>query len=189
MSSFDDSEANAVVSAGEDVWRKRYPSMSTATSEAVELRIISQSREAARGYVSTRAIYAQPFLHPQWKSTPMNSENEGSNRRSEENVDEFSKQNMRRGARGTDYAASSLGAMTMGLESRSSTIGRGVSSRSTSLNTLRTREYVGLGAILSRFGQITGLPCSSQATRNVREQAGQSQKNSECSGATPQSNA
>jgi hypothetical protein len=46
-----------------------------------------------------------------------------------------------------------------------------------------------IGAVLRRFGQITRLPCSSQATRNVQEQAGQSQKNSEGSGAIPLSNA
>jgi RNA polymerase sigma factor (sigma-70 family) len=91
--------------------------------------------------------------------------------------------------RGTDYAASTLSAVTMGLESGSSTIGRDVSSLSNCLKTLRIREYVGLRSTLSHLGQIRGLPCPSQATRNAREQAEQSQKNSECSGATPLSQA
>jgi hypothetical protein len=57
-------EAYTVVSAGEHVWRKKYPSMSAATSEAVELRIMPPSEKQLADMSQPLPAYAQGFSSP-----------------------------------------------------------------------------------------------------------------------------
>jgi hypothetical protein len=54
-------EAYTVVSIGEQVWRKRYPSMSAATSEALELQIMAPHDKGLADMPQPVPTYAQGF--------------------------------------------------------------------------------------------------------------------------------
>jgi hypothetical protein len=56
--------AYTVMSTGEQVWRKKYPSMQDATSEAVELRIMTPSEEGLADMSQPMPTYAQGFSSP-----------------------------------------------------------------------------------------------------------------------------
>ena len=51
-----------MVSAGEQVWRKKYPSMEDATSEAEELHIVLGERQGTRGFAPTSADLRARFF-------------------------------------------------------------------------------------------------------------------------------
>jgi hypothetical protein len=53
--------AYTVVSAGEGVWRKRYPSMEDATSEAEELQIMTVNDKGLADMTQPVPTYAQGF--------------------------------------------------------------------------------------------------------------------------------
>ena len=53
--------AYTVVSAGEQVWRKRYPSMEDATSEAEELQIMTPNDKGLADMSQPVPTYAQGF--------------------------------------------------------------------------------------------------------------------------------
>jgi hypothetical protein len=57
-------EAYTVVSIGEQVWRKKYPSMSAATSEALELRIMAPNDKGLADMPQPVPTYAQGFTTP-----------------------------------------------------------------------------------------------------------------------------
>ena len=57
-------EAYTVVSIGEQVWRKKYPSMSAATSEALELQILAPSDKGLADMSQPVPTYAQGFTSP-----------------------------------------------------------------------------------------------------------------------------
>lgn len=63
-------EAYTVVSAGEHVWRKKYPSMSAATSEAVELRIMPPNEKQLADLSQPVPTYAQGFSSPEVEIDP-----------------------------------------------------------------------------------------------------------------------
>ena len=54
-------EAYTVVSADHQVWRKKYPSMSAATSEAVELQIMTPNEKQLGDLSQPVPTYAQGF--------------------------------------------------------------------------------------------------------------------------------
>jgi hypothetical protein len=54
-------EAYTVVSAGEQVWRKKYASMPTAISEAVELQIMTPREKQLADTSQPSPTYAQGF--------------------------------------------------------------------------------------------------------------------------------
>ena len=54
-------EAYTVVSAGEQVWRKKYASMTAAISEAVELQIMTPREEQHADTSQPAPTYAQGF--------------------------------------------------------------------------------------------------------------------------------
>jgi hypothetical protein len=54
-------EAYTVVSVGEQTWRKKYPSMSAATSEAVELQITTPNEKGLADMSQPVPTYAQGF--------------------------------------------------------------------------------------------------------------------------------
>ena len=54
-------EAYTVVSIGEQVWRKKYPSMSAATSEALELQIMAPNDKGLADLPQPVPTYAQGF--------------------------------------------------------------------------------------------------------------------------------
>jgi hypothetical protein len=56
-----DNEAYTVVSVGEQVWRKKYPSMSAATSEALELQIMAPDDKGLADMTQPVPTYAQGF--------------------------------------------------------------------------------------------------------------------------------
>jgi hypothetical protein len=56
-----DEEAYTVVSVGEQVWRKKYPSMSAATSEALELQILAPNDKGLADMSQPVPTYAQGF--------------------------------------------------------------------------------------------------------------------------------
>ncbi len=53
-----------MVSAGEQVWRKKYPSMEDATSEAEELHIMSANDKGLADLPQPVPTYAQGFSSP-----------------------------------------------------------------------------------------------------------------------------
>ena len=53
-----------MVSAGEQVWRKKYPSMEAATSEAEELHIMSANDKGLADLPQPVPTYAQGFSSP-----------------------------------------------------------------------------------------------------------------------------
>jgi hypothetical protein len=57
-------EAYTVVSAGEQVWRKKYLSMSAATSEALELQIMAPNDKGLADMSQPVPTYAQGFTSP-----------------------------------------------------------------------------------------------------------------------------
>jgi hypothetical protein len=57
--------ALTAVSADEQVWRKMYPSMDAATSEAVELQIMKPSRKELADMSQPVPSYAQGFSSPE----------------------------------------------------------------------------------------------------------------------------
>jgi hypothetical protein len=57
-------EAYTVVSVGEQVWRKKYPSMSAATSEALELQIMAPNDKGLADMSQPVPTYAQGFTSP-----------------------------------------------------------------------------------------------------------------------------
>jgi hypothetical protein len=57
-------EAYTVVSADHQVWRKKYPSMSAATSEAVELQIMTPNEKQLGDLSQPVPTYAQGFSSP-----------------------------------------------------------------------------------------------------------------------------
>ena len=59
-----DDEAYTVVCVGEQVWRKKYPSMATATSEALELQILAPSDKGLADMSQPVPTYAQGFTSP-----------------------------------------------------------------------------------------------------------------------------
>jgi hypothetical protein len=56
-----DEEAYTVVSVGDQVWRKKYPSMSAATSEALELQIMAPNDKGLADMSQPVPTYAQGF--------------------------------------------------------------------------------------------------------------------------------
>jgi hypothetical protein len=56
-----DDEAYTVVSVGDHIWRKKYPSMSTATSEALELKILEPHDKGLADMPQPVPTYAQGF--------------------------------------------------------------------------------------------------------------------------------
>jgi hypothetical protein len=56
-----DDGAYTVVSVGEQVWRKKYSSMSAATSEALELQIMAPSDKLLADMSQPVPTYAQGF--------------------------------------------------------------------------------------------------------------------------------
>jgi hypothetical protein len=54
-------EAYTVVSVGEQVWRKKYPSMSAATGEALELQIMAANDKGLADMSQPVPTYAQGF--------------------------------------------------------------------------------------------------------------------------------
>jgi hypothetical protein len=56
-----DDEAYTVVSVDEQVWRKKYPSMSAATSEALELQILTPNEKGLADMSQPVPTYAQGF--------------------------------------------------------------------------------------------------------------------------------
>lgn len=56
-----DDGAYTVVSVGEQVWRKKYPSMPAATSEALELQIMEPSDKGLADMSQPVPTYAQGF--------------------------------------------------------------------------------------------------------------------------------
>jgi hypothetical protein len=56
-----DDKAYIVVSVGEQVWRKKYPSMSAATNEAIELQIMAPSDKGLADMSQPVPTYAQGF--------------------------------------------------------------------------------------------------------------------------------
>ena len=81
-----DEEAYTVVSVGEQVWRKKYPSMSAATSEALELQILAPNDKGLRICPNPCRPMHKGSLHPQSKSTSMNSSSEASSKISEPKI-------------------------------------------------------------------------------------------------------
>ena len=59
-----DDEAYTVISADHQVWRKKYPSMSAATSEAVELQIMTPNEKQLGDLPQPVPTYAQGFSSP-----------------------------------------------------------------------------------------------------------------------------
>jgi hypothetical protein len=57
-------QAYTVVSVGEQVWRKKYPSMSAATSEALELQIMAPNDKGLADMSQPVPTYAQGFTSP-----------------------------------------------------------------------------------------------------------------------------
>lgn len=57
-------EAYTVVSADHQVWRKKYPSMTAATSEAVELQIMTPNEKQLGDLPQPVPTYAQGFSSP-----------------------------------------------------------------------------------------------------------------------------
>jgi hypothetical protein len=57
-------EAYTVASVGELVWRKKYPSMSAATSEALELQIMAPNDKGLADMSQPVPTYAQGFTSP-----------------------------------------------------------------------------------------------------------------------------
>jgi hypothetical protein len=56
-----DDEAYTVASVGEQVWRKKYSSMSAATSEAIELQIMAPNDKGLADMPQPVPTYAQGF--------------------------------------------------------------------------------------------------------------------------------
>jgi hypothetical protein len=56
--------AYTVVSVGGRVWRKKYPSMEDATSEAAELRIMTPNEKGLADMSQPMPTYAQGFTVP-----------------------------------------------------------------------------------------------------------------------------
>ena len=56
--------AYTVVSVGGRVWRKKYPSMEDATSEAAELRIMTPNEKGIADMSQPMPTYAQGFTVP-----------------------------------------------------------------------------------------------------------------------------
>ncbi len=56
--------AYTVVSAGEQVWRKKYPSMEDATTEAEELQIMTTKDKGLADMTQPVPTYAQGFSSP-----------------------------------------------------------------------------------------------------------------------------
>lgn len=57
-------EAYTVVSVGERTWRKKYPSMEAATSEAADLQIMTPSEKGLADLSQPVPTYAQGFSAP-----------------------------------------------------------------------------------------------------------------------------
>jgi len=57
--------ALTAASGGEQVWRKMYPSMDAATSEAVELQIMTASEKRLADISQPMPTYAQGFSSPE----------------------------------------------------------------------------------------------------------------------------
>lgn len=62
--------AQTVASAGEQVWRKMYPSMDAATSEAVELQIMGSKEKGTADMSQPVPTYAQGFTSPEAEIEP-----------------------------------------------------------------------------------------------------------------------
>jgi hypothetical protein len=58
-------DAYTVLSTGERVWRKKYPSMEAATSEAVEMRIMTPNDKWLGDMSQPVPTYAQGFSSPE----------------------------------------------------------------------------------------------------------------------------
>lgn len=56
--------AYTVVSVDERVWRKKYPSMEAATSEAAELQIMTPTEKGLAGMPQSAPTYSQGFTTP-----------------------------------------------------------------------------------------------------------------------------
>ena len=56
--------AYTVLSAGEQVWRKKYPSMEAATSEAAQLQIMTPNEKGLADISQPVPTYAQGFTAP-----------------------------------------------------------------------------------------------------------------------------
>jgi hypothetical protein len=56
-----DDEAYTVVSFGEQVWRKKYPSMSAATGEALEVEMMAPNEKGLADLSQPVPTYAQGF--------------------------------------------------------------------------------------------------------------------------------
>jgi hypothetical protein len=57
--------AQIVTSAGDQVWRKMYPSMDAATSEAIELQIMGPKEKGIADLSQPVPTYAQGFSSPE----------------------------------------------------------------------------------------------------------------------------
>ena len=62
--------ALTAASAGEQVWRKMYPSMDAATSEAVELQIMEPCNKQLADVSQPVPTYAQGFSSPEVEVDP-----------------------------------------------------------------------------------------------------------------------
>jgi hypothetical protein len=69
--------AYTVVSAGERVWRKKYASMKDATSEAIELQIITPNDKWLADMSQPMPTYAQGFTSPSVEVDPRDLEARG----------------------------------------------------------------------------------------------------------------
>jgi hypothetical protein len=65
-----DDGAQIVTSAGDQVWRKIYPSMDAATSEAIELQIIGPKEKGIADMSQPVPTYAQGFTSPEVEVEP-----------------------------------------------------------------------------------------------------------------------
>jgi len=62
--------AQTVTSAGDQVWRKMYPSMDAATSEAIELQIMGPKEKGIADMSQPMPTYAQGFSSPEVEVDP-----------------------------------------------------------------------------------------------------------------------
>jgi hypothetical protein len=60
-----DDGAQIATSAGDQVWRKMYPSMDAATSEAIELQIMGPKEKSLADVAPPAPTYAQGFSSPE----------------------------------------------------------------------------------------------------------------------------
>jgi hypothetical protein len=65
-----DNGAQIATSAGDEVWRKTYPSMDAATSEAIELQIMGAKEKTIADVPPPVPTYAQGFSSPEVEVDP-----------------------------------------------------------------------------------------------------------------------